>query len=86
MSDRTSAILFGQIFEVLVKDEGIDDESRKRLARKFWKISAEYDFAPCEMDAKKEAQKLDLMREVDRNGEIYHQWRMYADSGWQPLD
>jgi hypothetical protein len=49
MSDHQSAYLFGILFKELAK-EPLD---RKKLARKLWKMSRNYDFCDDEMDCDK---------------------------------
>ena len=48
MADRTSAEIFGTIFEMLA--ENITDEQRL-LALRIYKLSQRYDFTECQMDA-----------------------------------
>ncbi|RJQ25725.1 hypothetical protein C4577_05005 [Candidatus Parcubacteria bacterium] len=46
MADRTSAAIFGDIFNMLASDEPID---KKQMALKVWEMSGEYDFTPYQM-------------------------------------
>lgn len=47
MADRTSAGIFGDIFEFLVTME--QNEHTKKFAKKMWENSYEYDFCPDQM-------------------------------------
>lgn len=48
MSDRTSCEIFAQVLELLARDCSDD---HKVLAREVLKLSLQYDFSPCDMDA-----------------------------------
>ena len=48
MADRTSAQIFGDIFELLAKNP---DERNKRIAKKIFQLSCGYDFSPYQMYA-----------------------------------
>lgn len=60
MADRTSAALFGEIFELLASDEPID---RATIARRMWDKSGGYDFSPYQMSADDALMKLGLAHE-----------------------
>lgn len=61
MSDRTSAGIYGGMFELLASDPS---DQHKKWARKLWKSSFEHDFNPCQMEADKALQKLGLAKQV----------------------
>ena len=74
MADRTSAQLFGKIFNLLASDKPLDD--RPSLALQFWKMmdSGDYDFSPYQMDCDRALKKLGLLRELeeeDEDGETF---------------
>lgn len=48
MADRTSARLFGQIFELLAKNP---TEEHKQIAREIFAMNGDYDFSNYQMDA-----------------------------------
>ena len=56
MSDKTSAEIFGLIFNLLAKQP----KSNQKLAAKIWKISSQYDFHPCQMGCNDALKKLGL--------------------------
>jgi hypothetical protein len=71
MTDRTSAGLFGRLFETLaanlaVQPPAVRDE-RKRLAAKFLAMARDYDFSRCDMDADDELRALGLPRPDDES-------------------
>lgn len=47
MADRTSAKLFGRIFNILAENP---DERNIKLAAKIWQLTQYYDFHPCQME------------------------------------
>jgi len=49
MADRTSARVFGEIFNLLAEESDI--ERIKDLAKNIYKISGSCDFHPCQMGA-----------------------------------
>lgn len=59
MADRTSARLFGEIFEMLA-EEFPAGETRDRLAKRFWVMSRGYDFSDYQMDVPEALLKLNL--------------------------
>ncbi len=59
MADRTSAEVFGRIFNLLAVNPS--NEHRK-LARQIMQISREYDFSPYQMYADEACRKLDIAR------------------------
>jgi hypothetical protein len=65
MADRTSAHLFGCIFEII--DEHVKDpQDRKVLAERFWAMSRGYDFSEYQMESDEVLERLGLARkEVD---------------------
>jgi hypothetical protein len=64
MADRTSAGLFGSIFEILAENGGDKD---KEYALKFWEIKEDggYDFSDYQMYCDEALVKLGLARLVD---------------------
>ena len=48
MADRTSAGLFGQIFEILAQNP---TDEHKEIARRIYQLASGYDFSDCQMDA-----------------------------------
>lgn len=60
MSDRSSAHIFGRVFELI--DRHVPDEKKKRQARHFWKLSLEYDFGPSDMYCDPALKRLGLAR------------------------
>jgi hypothetical protein len=58
MSDRTSAEIFGQLFETLASADGPLD--RKEFAGWVWNCARGYDFHPCQMGADDALIKLGL--------------------------
>lgn len=50
MADRTSARLFGEVFEIL-SEHVPAGESRDASARRFWALTQDYDFSPYQMYA-----------------------------------
>lgn len=66
MADRTSAEIFGSIFELLAEDP---TDHHKNLARKFWRMSDRYDFHPCQMECDEALETLGLARpDPDEDG------------------
>lgn len=62
MADRTSARIFGELFQWLA-DEAPDTISRERLVQYLWEKQKRYDFSPCQMECDPEAlMKLGLAR------------------------
>jgi hypothetical protein len=57
VSDRTSAGIYGEVFELLASDP---TEQHKKWALKLWNGSFEHDFSPEQMDADKALKKLGL--------------------------
>lgn len=66
MADRTSAALFGSIFEMLAER---GDERDKEYALKFWEMKEDggYDFSDYQMECDEALIKLGLARTVDDN-------------------
>jgi hypothetical protein len=48
MADRTSAGLFGKIFELLAKNPS---DEHKQMAKEIWPMTSEYDFSEYQMYA-----------------------------------
>jgi hypothetical protein len=48
MADRTSAEIFGKIFELLAENP---TDEHKEMAAKIYPMAGNYDFAPYQMDA-----------------------------------
>lgn len=59
MADRTSAEIFGQIFELLAGDKPLD---RRAFARQVWDMGLNYDFHWAQMGCNEALIKLDLAR------------------------
>ena len=57
MSDRESAAIYSEVFELLASDP---TEQHKTWALKLWKASFECDFSQEQMGCDKELKKLDL--------------------------
>lgn len=73
MADRTSASIFGTLFEVLAEAPTAE---HKALAFKMYRISQGYDFSPYQMGADEACEKLGLRRrDVNSpNGRIVGLW------------
>ena len=61
MADRTSARLFGEVFEILAKYVPAGTE-RDEIARRYWGLTSDYDFAPYQMGADDALSALGLAR------------------------
>lgn len=59
MADRTSARLFGKIFELLAKNPS---EENKAIAKEIWPLRGDYDFNEYQMYADDHLLKLGLAR------------------------
>lgn len=59
MADRTSAALFGKIFELLAKNP---TDENKKIALEIWPFRSEYDFNEYQMDADDSLQILGLAK------------------------
>lgn len=59
MADRTSAEVFGLVFEMLAKKP---TDENKEMARQLWKKTDGYDFGPSQMDCDAALKKLGLAR------------------------
>lgn len=59
MADRTSAEIFGRVFQLLANTPTADP---KELARELIQISREYDFSPYQMYADEACMALDIAR------------------------
>jgi hypothetical protein len=65
MSDKSSAYIFAAVFEMIAK-ELPSGPRRKTIARRFWKLSGEFDFSDEDMHADKALIALGLAtKEVD---------------------
>lgn len=60
MADRTSAEIFGNIFEWLAKKP--DTPERTEDAKMFWRMSFSYDFSPSQMEASEACLSLGLAK------------------------
>jgi hypothetical protein len=49
MADRTSAGIFGEVFEYLARQP--QSPERDAFARRMWDLQGNYDFSPYQMDA-----------------------------------
>jgi hypothetical protein len=58
MADRTSAAIFGEMFNYLAN--GTPDAGAKRMAKKMWDMQKEYDFSPDQMACDNALVKLGL--------------------------
>lgn len=83
MADRSSAYLFGCIFDLI--DECVPEPKRTEEALRFWKMSREYDFSDSQMESDEVLTRLGLAQKgVDphypEDGEttIY-----YGERGWR---
>jgi hypothetical protein len=59
MADRTSASIFGQIFDLLAKNP---TDEHKEMAKQIWPLRREYDFNDYQMDCDEALVKLDLAK------------------------
>ena len=59
MADRTSAGVFGTIFELLAENP---TAGHKAMAFKIYAMSRQYDFSPYQMEADEACKKLGLLR------------------------
>lgn len=59
MSDRTSAAIFGEIFDLLADNP---DERNKAIARKIWGKIGEYDFSPYQMGSDRALLRLGIAK------------------------
>jgi len=66
MADRTSAALFGKIFDLLAKNPS---DENKAIAKEIWPMSCDYDFAPYQMNADESLIKLGLAKMGKLDGE-----------------
>lgn len=62
MADRTSAEIFGNLFQWLA--EKPESAERNADAAKVWQLSRGYDFSPCQMEAEDALLSLGLARRV----------------------
>ncbi len=60
MSDRSSAYIFGRVFELI--DKHVPKGKRFTQARRFWTMSLEFDFGPSDMHADPALKRLGLAR------------------------
>jgi hypothetical protein len=68
MSDRSSARIFSEIFELLAENP---DERNIRLADNIWGFTYDYDFSPCQLECDDELFKLQLAQHfTDKYGEV----------------
>ena len=52
MADRNSAEIFSGVFAILAKvSSGTPGKPRRKLAKKVWKLTRDYDFSPYQMEA-----------------------------------
>jgi hypothetical protein len=58
MADRTSAALFGEIFEMFAESEQPD----LRIVKRLWVMTRGYDFSACQMDVDDALMKLGLAK------------------------
>ena len=81
MADRTSAELFGILFEVLAQNP---DEGSKALAKQFFELSENYDFSYDQMGVDEALITLDLAeRSIDTEGN--EQIRYFGEASYTPL-
>jgi hypothetical protein len=75
MSDHSSCFIYSTVFRYLAKSPAPD----KRAAVRFWRESAEFDFAPEDMCCDKELEKLGLAkRSRDEDGHPCFVYRGYG--------
>lgn len=60
MADRTSAKLFGTIFDLLAKNP---TDEKKAIAKEIWPLHSEYDFSEYQMNCDDSLIKLGLAKE-----------------------
>ena len=60
MADRTSAALFGKIFELLAKNP---TDEHKAMAKEIWPLTNDYDFSEYQMNADGSLIELGLAKE-----------------------
>lgn len=61
MADRTSAKIFGNLFDILAKNPDINSN---QLAKILWEMQRGYDFSPYQMNADEALVKLGFAKEV----------------------
>jgi hypothetical protein len=60
MADRTSAELFGMMFDIVAEE--LPEDRREAVALRLWKKSRMYDFSPGQMEVDEALRKLGLAR------------------------
>lgn len=76
MADRTSAGIFGSVFEHLAEQP---DDRAKKFAVWLWRQQGEYDFSPYQMGCDKALMKLGLA-ECRKDADGYKEW-LYGPEG-----
>jgi len=77
MADRTSAGVFGLIFEELAKG----DIDPKKLAKKLMKATREFDFNACQMECDKALLKLEVAKMSADDPDDARMLYLYEDYG-----
>ena len=81
MSDRESAAIYSEVFELLASDP---TEQHKTWALKLWKASFEYDFSPDQLECNKALKKLDLAIDgTDEYGDKCVLYRKLSGEGFE---
>ena len=81
MSDRTSAGIYSEVFELLASDP---TAQHKKWALKLWKASFECDFAPEDMHCDKALKKLELAIDgTDKYGDKCVLYRKLSGNGFE---
>jgi hypothetical protein len=70
MADRSSAAIFSLVFTELAKLE--QTPQVKKLVRKLWKESGNYDFSDCQMECDKVLVKLGLCK-INKDADGYEE-------------
>ena len=84
MADRTSAALFGELFEWCA-DADIGERARKKLAAQLWSMSRGYDFDDCQMDCDDALVELGLARRgIDEDDRCYCEVMLYGPAEVSP--
>lgn len=79
MSDRTSAGIYGGVFELLASDP---TDQHKEWALRLWKASREHDFSPDQMGVDKALKTLDLAVDDPGGGRWSALYRKYSGDGY----
>jgi hypothetical protein len=81
MADRSSAYLFATIFELI--DEHVPAEKKHEIAKRYWKMSQEYDFSNYQLESDETLVRLGLARiERDHEDPEYPRTIYMGDREW----